>query len=200
MVRKGYGPSRSKGGKKSSPKGKPLSKTSIHTVRSVLEGYISRYPELQYQVKIREALRIWPSITDDYTNRHTDAVMIKDRTMYVNADSSALATELTLREEELLDRLNRELGIPLLRHIHFKSGHVSRKEESHEDSAGLHGFGEVSGEREEAPPGKESSRLTARTLKRIDSMVSVIDEEELRSALKRFLRVIAQRGGDKRDT
>ena len=193
MVRKGYGSSGSKGGKRSSRKGKPLSSTSIHTVRSVLEGYISRYPELQYQLKIREALRIWPAITDEYTDRHTKAVMIKDRTMYVNTDSSALAAELTLPEGELLERLNRKLGIPLLHRILFKSGHVSRKEESHGDS-------EISGDGEESHPEKGFTRLTARTLKLINSTVSVIDEEELRSTLKRFLRVIAQRGRDKRGT
>ncbi len=200
MVRKGYGSSGSKGGKRGSRTGKPRSSTSIHTVRSVLEGYISRYPELQYQVKIREALRIWPAITDEYTERHTEAVMIKDRTMYVNTDSSALAAELTLREGELLERLNRELGISLLHRILFKSGRVSRKEESQGGNAGMHGDSGSSEDGEEAPPEKGFTRLTARTLKLIDSTVGVIDEEELRSTLKRFLRVIAQRGRDKRGT
>ena len=161
------------------------SKGRFATVGSVLESYISKHPEFQYQVKIREALVAWPKISDEYTARHTDAVMVKDRILYVNTDSSALASELTLRGSELLKRLNRELGTPLLQRIRFKSGRVASREEPKREEKGLRG-------------GEAGSRLTARTLKRIDSTVRVIHEEELREILKRFLRGAAQRNREDR--
>ena len=89
------------------------------TVGSVISDYISRHPEFQYQVKIREALLVWHKISDEYTSRHTEAVLVKDRILYVNTDSSALASELTLRGQELLERLNRKLGAPVLQRILF---------------------------------------------------------------------------------
>jgi hypothetical protein len=148
------------------------------TVGSVLSEFIAGHPEFRYQVKVREALPAWHRISDDYVVRHTEAVKVKDRTLYVNTDSSALASELTLRGKELLEQMNRTLGTPILERIVFKSGQVARKNGGEEaDARGI----------------QVSSRLSAGTLKRIDSAAGVIREEELREIMKRFLRVAAQR-------
>jgi hypothetical protein len=203
MVKRGRLNADAKGDRRGPHKGGSLSTGRIATVGSVLESYISQHPEFQYQVKIREALVAWPKISDEYTAHHTEAVMVKDRILYVNTDSSALASELTLRGSELLKRLNRELGTPLLKRILFKSGRVARrdgaKREEKEEGEGGHREKALSTEEEKGLRwGVAGSRLTARTLKRIDSTVRVIHEEELREILKRFLRVTAQRNREDR--
>lgn len=203
MVKRGRLNPDAKGNRKGPHTGGRPSKGRFATVGSVLESYISKHPEFQYQVKIREALVAWPKISDEYTARHTEAVMVKDRILYVNTDSSALASELTLRGSELLKRLNRELGTPLLQRILFKSGRVARREEAKreekEEGEGGHREKALSKEEEKGLRGGEAgSRLTARTLKRIDSTVRVIHEEELREILKRFLRGAAQRNREDR--
>jgi hypothetical protein len=131
-------------------------------------------------VKIREALRLWAGAVEEYVRLHTQAVLVKNRTLYVHADSSALASELSLRERELLDRLNRALKVRLLERIIFKAGRVAHEE---------HGA---------APADGAKIRLTADTVKRIDATVKDIEEDELRDILRRFLRTAAGRKRSKR--
>ena len=185
MVNKGRPQARphpgGKGKKQSSRTADTVYRERYTTVGSVLSDYIARHPEFRYQLKVREALPAWSRISDEYTSRHTEAVMVKDSILYVNTDSSALASELTLRGDELLDRLHRELGGEVLKRIVFKSGRVAgyrKPSPGEEKDSGIGG----------APP-----RLTAGVLKRIENAVGVIREEELREAMKRFLRVAAQR-------
>lgn len=177
----------SKGHKRTARWAGERSREKFTTVGKVLSDYISGHPEFQYQVKIREALFAWHRISDDYTARHSEAVMVKDRILYVNTDSSALASELTLRWQEMLERINRELGTPILRRILFKSGRVARLEVKK-------GQKNLSTGEESGPRGLDTTpRLTAGTLKRIDSTVNVIEEEDLREIMKRFLHVAAAR-------
>jgi hypothetical protein len=106
--------------------------------------------------------------------------MVKDRVLFVRADSSALASELTLKEEEHRNRLNRALNMELVRKIVFKSGRVS-------------------------PPGRHASslqeipsHLTAEHVKKIEAAVQNLDEEELREIMRRLLREMAERGRKRR--
>jgi len=170
-----------KGKKRSSRTADTVNRGRYTTVGSVLSAYIARHPEFRYQLKVREALTAWSRISDEYTSRHTEAVMVKDSILYINTDSSALASELTLRGDELLDRLHRELGGEVLKRIVFKSGRVAGYRKS---SPG-----------DEKDPGEKGAapRLTAGVLKRIENTVGVIREGDLRDAMKRFLRVAAQR-------
>jgi predicted nucleic acid-binding Zn ribbon protein len=170
-----------KGKKRSARTADAVYRERYTTVGSVLSDYIAGHPEFRYQLKVREALPAWSRISDEYTSRHTEAVMVKDSILYVNTDSSALASELTLRGDELLDRLHRELGTKVLKRIVFKSGRVA-------------GYRKPSpGEEKNAGKSDAAPRLTAGVLKRIENTVGVIREEELRDAMKRFLRVAAQR-------
>jgi hypothetical protein len=201
MVKRGWSQQGSKGSRRGPRGGRNVSTERFVTVGSVLSRYISQHPELRHQIKIREALVAWPKISDEYTARHTEAVMVKDRILYVNTDSSALASELTLRGSELLKRLNRELGTPLIQRILFKSGRISHMEEDkrdeREEQKGEQRERKLAREEEKGfPVIREGSQLTAGTLKRIDNTVSVIHEEELREILKRFLRITAQKKGE----
>ena len=148
---------------------------SYEKIGHVLDAYLSHHPRMKYEVKSREAVMIWPDIADEYVRLHTEAVMVKDRILYVHTDSSALASELTLREEEFRGRLNRALKMALVQRIVFKSGRV------------VHG--RKNGEEKKAPP----QPLTAKTLKEIEGMVQNVREKELREALKRFLKETAMR-------
>ena len=185
MVRQ---PAGSRGNKRTTRGVGAGSRERYTTVASVLASYISGHPEFRYQVKIREALPAWHRISDEYTARHAEAVMVKDRILYVNTDSSALASELTLRGEELVGRINDELGMPVLQRIVFKSGRVARKDDGEgQKKTSTTGIKAHSRGMDEAP------RLSAGMLKRIDSTVKVIEEEELREIMKRFLRAAARR-------
>ena len=187
MVKSGPSHSGSKGHTRTARRADTASRERYVTIGSVLSDYISGHPEFRYQVKIREALLAWHRISDEYAARHTEAVLVKNQILYVNTDSSALASELTLRGQELLKRINRELGTPILRRILFKSGRVARQEIKE-------GQKNLSTGEESGPRGPDAvPRLTAGVLKRIENTVNVIEEEQLREIMKRFLHVAAAR-------
>jgi len=145
-------------------------------VGSILEEYLARHPRMRYEVKAKEAVSRWPLLVDEYVRLHTEAVVVKDRVLFVHTDSSALASELTLREEEHRNRLNRALNMELVRRIVFKSGRVS--------SPGRH-----------APSLRDfPSHLTAEHAKKIEAAVQHLEEEELREVMRRLLREMAERG------
>jgi predicted nucleic acid-binding Zn ribbon protein len=148
-------------------------------MRDLLEQYLSRNKRLQYEVKTREAVKVWSQIHDGYIGRHTTAAIVKDRTLYVHTDSSALASELTLREEELVAGLNSALGVRLIERILFTAGTVQH---------GNHTKGH------DTENGRGSvHKLTAGTIDRIESVVQNIEEEELREVMKKFLKSSALR-------
>jgi hypothetical protein len=128
-----------------------------------------------YEVKTREAVRVWPELVDEYVRRHTQAVLVRDRVLYVHTDSSTLAAELTMREKKLREGLNRALKTPIIGRILFKAGHVAAPE---------------GGERYDTPP---NSVPTMKTLNKIDATVKDVHDEELRETLRRLLKSVASR-------
>ncbi len=142
-------------------------------VRDILEGMLSRNERLKYEVKIREALNSWSDIAEVYVRAHTKAVYVKNRTLYVNTESSVLANELSLREKEYIRKLNSAAGIDVIKKIVFKAGNTI-----YEKNEG----------REKTRPG---GRLSMNVLKKIDTSVLHIKEGDLREIFRRFLRTTA---------
>jgi hypothetical protein len=101
---------------------------------------------------------------------------MKDQMLYVHTDSPALASELTLRENEFRNRLNRALNMDLVQKIVFRSGRVSPAVQQKETLKDL------------APS------LTTAHVKKIEVAVKNIREDELREIMRRLLREIAKRG------
>ncbi len=144
-------------------------------IRNVIEQYFAKHRKIQYEVKTREALKVWSLIVDEYVRDHTEPVYVKEHTLYVKTDSSALASELSLQEDDLLRRLNGSLKIQLLKRIVFKSGSITAQ-------------GKKSRKQEQG-----SALLTSKTLKKIDNIVRRIKEDELRGILKKFLKSTAKK-------
>jgi hypothetical protein len=140
-----------------------------------LESYFERNKKLAHGIKSVDAVRRWEKIVEEYVGAHTRATTFKDRVLFVNTDSSALANELTLREKELLNAINKALGSPLVKKIVFKAGFLGKKNTQKELID------------------KTDKKLSIRTMHKIDRMVNDIKEEELRSVLRRLLVASAKR-------
>ncbi len=148
-------------------------------IRYIIENILSGNERLRYEVKVREALYRWSDITEEYVKAHTKAVYVKNRTLFVNTESSVLANELSLREKEYIEKLNAEAGIQVIKKIVFKSGPTIHKRQNTKDTV-------------EARP-----RLSMNVLKKIEVSVSHIKEGELREIFRRFLRTTAEHRQEK---
>jgi hypothetical protein len=156
-------------------------KKSTYTIREVLNEYFSKNKPLAYRIKSIQALEMWETVVDEYTHLHTSAVALNEGLLIVNADSAPLANDLSLKERELREKLNRKLAFPVVKKIVFKSGYIPKNK---------------SGKMSNYTKKKD---LSLGTIKKIEDTVKGVKEEELREILKRFLFAAAKRTRSKED-
>ena len=156
-------------------------KKSTYSIREVLNEYFSKNKPLAYRIKSIQALEMWVTVVDEYTHTHTSAVTLNEGMLIVNADSAPLANDLSLKERELREKLNRKLAFPVVKKIVFKSGYIPKNKS------------------EKSGNYAKKKELSIGTIKRIEDTVKCVKEEELRKILKRFLLAAAGRMRSEKD-
>jgi predicted nucleic acid-binding Zn ribbon protein len=68
---------------------------------------------------------LWAEVIDERLSRHTEAVKIKERVLYVGTSNSVWANELTYLKKELIEKFNRLAGEGAIRDIKFKTMEVN---------------------------------------------------------------------------
>ena len=149
----------------------------FYRIRDVLDLYLSKNEYIAYRIKSQEALKAWDTVVDNYIRQHTKTVFIKNKTLFIRTDSTVLANELSLREKELVDKLNSVLRTPLISRLKFKTGVIRKKDRKRESNA------------------VKPKEITLKTINNIDRMVQDINEDELRFIMKKFLISLAMRNG-----
>jgi len=137
-------------------------------IREVLESWLEKNRTVAYRIKSSQAVALWDRITDEYISAHSMAVSIKEGTLVIKTDSSALANELAMKEDAFRADLNRRLGDTVVKKIVFRSGFVKKKDDTGDP-----------GEKNEKTPGMAA-------LKRIDTTVEGIRGQELKEELKKL--------------
>ncbi|MBN2322091.1 MAG: DUF721 domain-containing protein [Spirochaetes bacterium] len=140
----------------------------VFSIREVLESWLSNNRTIAYRIKTEQAVLFWDRITDEYVSAHSAAVSIKEGTLVVNTDSSALANELALREDSLKEEMNRRLDGPVVKKIVFRCGFVKQKD----DTASMNE--------------KSAKRPGIADMKRVDRTVEDIRGQELKNELKKL--------------
>ncbi len=140
----------------------------VLSIREILESWLKNNRTVAYRIKTEQAVLFWERITDEYVSAHSTAVSIKEGTLVVNTDSSALANELAMRENELRDELNRSLNGPFVKKIVFRSGFVKKKDDT----------GDLNVKNERMPGMAD--------MKRVDRTVEEIDLQGLKEELKKL--------------
>jgi hypothetical protein len=154
--------------------------TRLSPVRDILDSILSHNERLRYEIKVREAIQRWGEVAGDFGKDSTKAIHAKNRTLYVNTQSSALANELSLHENEYIKKLNSVLGAAVIKKIVFKTGDT------------------VFERKKSRPSAHVSGRLPLNAVKKIDDAVSHIREGDLQDAFRRFLRTTALRNKNRR--
>lgn len=92
---------------------------SPQALGSVLHGVIDKLG-LQRKLDETEAIETWAILAGPQINGVTASVWIKGSTLYVQITSAAWRHQLHLQRRTWRDRLNDELGKPLIREIVFR--------------------------------------------------------------------------------
>ena len=77
---------------------------------------------LARSVKICNQLTLWERVVDERVRRHTEAVKIKFKVLYVTTSSPAWAQELGFLKQQFIAKFNAEAGQEAIADIKFKSG------------------------------------------------------------------------------
>ena len=140
----------------------------VVSIREVLESWLQKNRSVAFRIKTVQAVTLWSRITDEYVSAHSIAVRIKEGTLFVNTDSSALANELAMQENSFRAELNRRLDGAIVKKIVFRSGFVKK----------IVNTGEME-ERKEKKPGMAAIR-------KVDSTVCEVHGQELKDELKKL--------------
>jgi predicted nucleic acid-binding Zn ribbon protein len=73
-------------------------------------------------VKACTLLRHWDGVVDEQVRKHTEAVKISNRTLYIKTSSPAWAQELSFLKSEIITKFNQQAGEEAIKDIRFKSG------------------------------------------------------------------------------
>jgi predicted nucleic acid-binding Zn ribbon protein len=73
-------------------------------------------------VKACGLLSLWKRVVDERVGKQTEAVKIRNRTLYVVARSAAWAHELSFLKSEIIEKFNEQAGEEAIRDIKFRSG------------------------------------------------------------------------------
>jgi len=140
-----------------------------YLIKDVIEKYLRDNKNIGINVKLQNALKLWTEISDDYTKNHTKAVLVKNKLLFVNTDSTVLSNELALRETELLSKLNKKLRANAIKRIVFKSGITRKEKDITIDS--------IDTER----------NISLKEIKHAEAIVKSIKDDELKQSLKRLI-------------
>ena len=90
-----------------------------HSLQEVLEQLIKSY---RWSGKIDEQKIIdsWRTVVGNMINNHTTNLQVKEKTLFVSLDSSALRSELMMARSKIVDSLNKEAGSKIVDDIVFR--------------------------------------------------------------------------------
>jgi predicted nucleic acid-binding Zn ribbon protein len=91
----------------------------VQKLAEILEGLDTG---LARSVKICNQLTVWDRVVDERVRRHTEAVKIKFKVLYVTTSSPAWAQELGFLKQRFIEKFNAEAGQEVISDIRFKSG------------------------------------------------------------------------------
>jgi predicted nucleic acid-binding Zn ribbon protein len=67
-------------------------------------------------------LSLWEKVVDERVGKQTEAIKIRNRTLYVSTATPAWAQELSFLKREIVKKFNAEAGKDVIRDIKFKAG------------------------------------------------------------------------------
>jgi len=87
-----------------------MKRINTQTIGAVLDDFFGQNPKLADKMAEAHLVNSWKTVSGLYVSRYTDSLFIKKRTLYVRITSSVLKSELMLCREQLIKKLNDEVG------------------------------------------------------------------------------------------
>jgi hypothetical protein len=100
----------------------------INTVKSiseVVQGFVKSWSRSN-RIKTGLALYYWPKVIGDDLKTKTEAVMMKNGTLWVKTPDPTLAYNLTFFKKEIIKKYNKYLGPGIIRTVRVMIGDITQ--------------------------------------------------------------------------
>ena len=141
----------------------------------LLDGVLAN---LDLRTRFREhmAVMAWPRIAGRVVAAHSEAEAVRDGVLIVATDTAVWAQELQMRQSELLALIAGQIGVGVIREIHFRSGR--RRKRGGSPAAGR--------------PKPAEIKLGGRQQRQIAEAAAKIEDEGLRERAERAFGALAR--------
>lgn len=75
-----------------------------------LLGEFSQQKKLKKPLLEARVVALWKPLMGDLINKYTEKVSVKDKVLFVKVQQSALKNELLYLQDEIIDKINKEVG------------------------------------------------------------------------------------------
>ena len=96
-----------------------MAKSNEQTLKEAINEFL-RSAGLDKKMKEVRLIDSWESVVGKMIAKHTKGISIKNKTMFITLDSSALRQELTYSEEKIIKMLNDFAQEELIEKVVFK--------------------------------------------------------------------------------
>ena len=94
-------------------------KSNEHSLKEIINELLKEY---QLNDKLRELkiIETWPKIVGSVIAKHTKAIYIREKKIYVTMDNAAIKEELFYARTKLMNLINKELAEEYIKEIILK--------------------------------------------------------------------------------
>jgi hypothetical protein len=138
-------------------------------LRSILEKTVKAL-EIDVPLKTHSILGAWKEIVGESVAGHSQPHSIRNRILFIDVAHPTWMQQLQFLKPTLLEKVNTFLGESLIQDIRFKLGKISQAVPAAAKTLWM-----------------EDEKLDKATLKRIESLIQEIDDEEVQKSLRQVL-------------
>lgn len=88
------------------------------SLKEAIEKFLKEF-KLEDKLNETRLISSWEKIAGKLIARHTQEIFVRDKVLYVKADSAALRQELSYQKTKLVDKLNKATGARVIEDIRF---------------------------------------------------------------------------------
>ena len=87
------------------------------SIKNILGKLIDSSSNLNSGLNNIKVQKLWKEVMGSNVNSYTDEVILKNKTLYVNLNSSVLRQELSYGKQKIVELINKEIGKEIIQKI-----------------------------------------------------------------------------------
>ena len=96
-----------------------MKRTNSQPIGKILEAFFEDNPHMADKLAETRVINYWNNEMGQAISRYTGDLFVKNRVLYVQLKSAVLKNELMMHREQMIEKLNREVGRQVIDGIVF---------------------------------------------------------------------------------